>query len=177
MKHPSCHCDCKPPMQGFLLPKILASGRAWQRCCCVELQVEGLPCCAKPPFALCSVSPCGEPVWEPLEGGRQLRFRVEVPLICQVRDACGCVHSGRAAISTEVCLTPCCPVAECWRGAMMVLPCVRLVRAECSHTACFTAQLEVLVEAYVLRWEPCSTGQPCKPRCPELPLYPQPCFS
>jgi len=174
MKHPSCRCDHQPPMQGILLPKIIASGREWQRRCCVKLQVEDLPRCAKPPLALCSVSPCGEPTWEPLGGGRSLRFRVRIPLLCQVRDACGCLHSGRAAISVEVCLTPACPVAECWRSNLMVLPCVRLVCAECSQDCCFTAQLEVLVEAYVLRWEPCSTGRPCKPRCPELPLYPQP---
>ena len=177
MKHPSCRCDRQPPMQGILLPKIIASGREWQRRCCVELRVEDLPRCAKPPFALCSVSPCGEVSWEPLPGSRPLRFRVKVPLICQVRDACGCLHSGLAAISAEVCLTPCCPLPECWRANLTVLPCVRLVCAECSQDCCFTAQLEVLVEAYLLRWEPCPTDVPCKPRCPELPLYPQPCFS
>lgn len=181
MKHPACCCTpCKPPKPapaaGFLLPKITASGRTWQRRCCTELQVDELPCCAKPPFALCGVSPCGEPAWEPLPGGRPLCYSITVPVLCQVRDACGCVHSGRGAITVEVCLTPNCPAAECWRSCMMVLPCVRLVCAECSHSACFTAQLEVLVEAYLLRWEPCMTGQPCKPRCPELPLYPQPCI-
>ncbi|MBE5803413.1 MAG: hypothetical protein E7316_02765 [Clostridiales bacterium] len=180
MKHHDCSCPvckpCKPaPMQGILLPRIIASGRTWQRRSCVTLQVEGLPCCAQPPFALCSVSPCGEPCWEPLADGRSLRFRVTVPLLCQIRDACGCLHHGHAAISTEVCLTASCPIAECWRSHMTVLPCVRLVCADCTQDACFTAQLEVLVEAYLLRWEPCVTDRPCKPSCPELPLYPQPC--
>lgn len=179
MKQHACCCpECKPPKpapcQGFLLPKIIASGREWLRRSCVTLQVEGLPCCAKPPFTLCSVSPCGEPEWEPLDG-RALRFRVKLPLLCQVRDACGCLHSGQAAISVEVCLTPTCPAPECWRSCMTVLPCVRLVCADCSQDGCFNTQLEVLVEAYLLRWEPCMTNLPCKPKCPELPLYPQPC--
>lgn len=181
MKHPECSCPiCKPtkpaPCQGFLLPKIIASGREWLRRCCVNLAVEDLPRCTQPPFTLCSVSSCGEPCWESLPDGRPLRFRVRIPLLCQVRDACGCLHSGRAEISSELCLTPACPLAECWRASMMVLPCVRLVCADCSQDACFNAQLEVLVEAYLLRWEACMTHQPCKPACPDLPLYPQPCF-
>ena len=181
MKHPTCCCnDCKPckpaPMQGVLLPRIIASGRTWLRRSCVSLTVEGLPCQAQPPYALCSVSPCGEPTWEPCADGRPLHYLITVPLLCQVRDACGCLHSGRTEISTEVCLNPTCPLPECWRASLMVLPCVRLVCADCSHTGCFSAQLEVLVEAHLLRCEPCMTDTPCKPRCPELPLYPQPCF-
>lgn len=180
MKHQACCCPvCKPskpaPMQCVLLPKIIASGRDWQRRCCVTLQVEALPCCAQPPYTLVSVSPCGEPAWTPLDCGHTLRYQVEIPLLCQVRDACGCLHSGRACISTQICLNAQCPVAECWRSCMTVLPCVRLICADCSHDGCFCAQLEVLVEAYLLRWESCPTGQPCKPKCPELPLYPQPC--
>ena len=179
MKHHACCCpECKPPKlapcQGFLLPKIIASGRTWLRRSCTTLQVDGLPCQAQPPYALVSVSPCGEPTWDPCPDGRPLRYQVTVPLLCQVRDACGCLHSGRSAISVEVCLSPACPLPECWRCSMMVLPCVRLVCADCSQNCCFTAQLEVLVEAYLLRWEPCLSNQPCKPRCPELPLYPQP---
>ncbi len=180
MKQHECCCPlCKPgrpaPTPSVLLPRILASGRECLRRSCVNLQVEGLPCCVRPPFALVSVSPAGEPAWAPCGEGRALRFQVEIPLLCQVRDGCGSLHQGRSAISTQVCLRPGCPAPECWRASLQVLPCVRLICAECSQTACFAAQLEVLVEAYMLRWEPCATGIPCKPPCPELPLYPPPC--
>lgn len=180
MKQQDCGCpNCKPvrprPMQRVLLPKILASGREWLRRSCVSLQVEGLPNCLQPPYGLVSVSPCGEAQWESLSEGRPLHLRITVPLLCQVRDGCGCLHSGHSCLCVEMCLQPQCSMQECWRGSMMILPSVRLICAEQSCGECFSAQIEMLVEAYLLRWEPCATGQPCPPRCPELPLYPQPC--
>lgn len=180
MKQHDCCCShCKPgrpaPTQSVLLPRIIASGREWLRRACMDLQVEGMPCCAAPPFALTGVAPAGEPAWEPLGDGCGLRFRVQVPLLCQVRDGCGCMHQGRSTITLEVCLRPHGPAQACWRANLQVLPCVRLICAQCSQTACFAAQLEVVLEAYLLRWEPCATGIPCKPPCPELPLYPPPC--
>lgn len=181
MKHHDCSCPmcCQPTPKpaachGILLPKIIASGREWLRRMCVHLEVEGLPACAQPPFTLVCVSPCGEPAWEPVPDGRPLHFHVCIPLICQVRDACGCLHCGKACISANICLSAACPLPECWRSSMLVLPCVRLVCACASQDTCFDAQLEVMLEAYLLRWEPCMSSQPCKPRCPDLPLYPQP---
>lgn len=180
MKQHECCCPrCRPerpaPNQSVLLPRVIASGREWLHRACVELQVEGLSCCAKPPLALVSVAPSGAPAWEPVGDGRHLRFRVSIPLACQVRDGCGDMHQGKSCISVEVCLRQACTGADPWRGSLLVLPCVRLICAECSQGACFSAQLEVAVEAYLLRWEPCATGIPCKPTCPELPLYPPPC--
>lgn len=181
MKHHTCCCPgCTPPRPapcpGFLLPRVIASGRGGDPRSCLQLQVEGLPCQAQPPYTLTSVSPAGEPSWEPLTGAQGLSYCVSIPLVCQVRDACGCLYCGHAHITTQVCLTPCRPAHECWRSCMMVLPCVRLICAQSACEPCFTAQLEVLVEAYLLRWEPCGTAQTCKPRCPELPLYPHPCY-
>lgn len=180
MKQHECCCPvCKPnrpsPTQSVLLPRIVASGREWLRRACVDLQVEHLPCCAQPPLSLVSVAPDGMPTWEPLHSGPPLGYRVTIPLMCQVHDGCGCIHTGQSSITMEVCLRPNCPSAECWRASLQVLPCVRLICADCSQNSCFAAQLEVVVEAYLLRWEPCATGIPCKPSCPELPLYPQPC--
>ena len=40
---------------------------------------------------------------------------------------------------------------------------------------CFQAEVEILAEIYMIRWEPCMVGVP-KPVCPDLPLYPQPCI-
>lgn len=180
MKQHECCCPiCKPnrpnPTQSVLLPRIIASGREWLRRVCVDLLVEDLPCCAEPPLMLTSVAPSGEPSWEPLADGRPLRYRISIPLLCQVRDRCGCMHTGQSRISVEVCLRPSCPTPECWRASLQVSPCVRLICADGGQNGCFAAQLEVVVEAYLLRWEPCSTGIPCRPPCPELPLYPPPC--
>lgn len=172
-----CSCGSRKafPPHGFLLPKIIASGRQWQRCRPLQLSVDGLPDCAPPPFTLLSVTACGEPSWEqlPCDNRRQQLFRVTIPLACQVRDCNGCVYTGRSHVQTEVCVNMTIPASECWRHCLMVLPCVRLVCAPCSsQTPCFDAQLELLVEIYMTRWEPCMVGVP-KPVCPELPLYPQ----
>ena len=57
-----------------------------------------------------------------------------------------------------------------------VLPCVRLIQPSApSCEPCFQAEVEILAEIYMIRWEPCMVGVP-KPVCPDLPLYPQPCI-
>ena len=182
-QRPCACCECPRPQprpcgQGFLLPKIIACGREWLRRQCFRLEVEGFPACPQGPLTLTSVFPCGEPTWTPVpwEHPGQLRLRVRIPLLCQARDRCGCEWCGRACIETDICLNHACPRPECWRSSILVLPCVRLVCPACAEGCCFEAQLEVLLEAYLLRWEPCAAPQPCRPACPELPLYPQPCI-
>ena len=177
-RYNSCN---RPPdgsvRQGFLLPRILASGREWLRRCQTTLRMEGLPECAPPPLTLISVCVAGEPSWvqEHDPARRALCLHVTIPLICQVRDSCGCVHSGRSCARVDVALRLTMPAAECWRNTLLVQPCVRLVCAPCSSEhACFEAELEILAECYMIRWEPCMAGPP-KPECPpSLPLYPQP---
>lgn len=178
MKHHDCACGhCRPPAsaQGVLLPRIIARGRTWLHRHPCTLQVEDLPACLQPPLTLTCLTPCGEPRWEPLGGSQSLRYRVCIPLVCQVQDACGCTHTGQASITAEVCLTPLCPLSECWRACVLMLPCVRLLCAACAASPCFDVQLELLLEGYLLRWEACLSPAPCKPQCPDLPLYPQPC--
>lgn len=182
-----CHCrDCccapQPCAQrsshAFLLPRVLAAGRQWQRRCSLCLELCGLPECIEGPLTLVSVSACGESSWEavPVDSPHVLCLRVTIPLHCQVRDRCGAIHSARASLTTEVTLRLSCPAAECWRHQLLLLPCVRLACPPCPSENCrFDVQLELLVEAYLIRWEPCSTGM-SQPACPQLPLYPQPCF-
>ena len=99
---------------------------------------------------------------------------VTIPVVCQVKDCQGCLYTGRSCVEAEVCVQLTVPSAECWRHCMMVLPCVRLVCVPCAcDEPCFDAQLEVIGEVYLTRWEPCMVGVP-KPVCPDLPLYPQP---
>ncbi len=183
---PSCPPACStpfPPMgkrpfppHGFLLPRIIASGREWQRRACLKLMVEGVPACAVPPWTLLSVTACGTCRWEilPCEGSRQWIVRVTYPVACLVRDGCGSIHTGHSEICTDVTLRLPVPPQECWRNSLVAFPCVRLVCAACGgEEPVFDATLEVLVEVWMTRWEPCMVGVP-QPVCPDLPLYPQP---
>lgn len=107
-------------------------------------------------------------------GQRQFRLRVCIPVECQVRDANGCVYNGRSVVETEASLRLSFPVCECWRSQLMLLPCIRLIQPVTTRCEpCFRAEVELLLESYLTRWEPCMVGVP-KPVCPELPLYPQP---
>lgn len=176
---PCCYPSKPFPSNGFLLPRIVAAGREWQRRCQLTLAVDGLPLGAEAPLTLLEVTACGQPSWETLEcdDPRALALRVRVPLACQVRDRNNRCYTGRSAITVDVRMRMSCPRSECWRGNVMVLPCVRLICVPCpEETPSFDVLLEVLVEAYMTRWEPCLSGEPQKPCCPDLPLFPQPCF-
>lgn len=175
-----CHSQRPLPSGGFLLPRIIAAGREWQRRCSLTLTVDGLPMSAQAPFTLLEVTACGQPTWETLDcdDPRATYLRVRVPLTCLVRDHCNKVYTGSSAITVDVRLRHSRHRSECWRSNLMVLPCARLICIPCSsENATFDVLLEVLVEAYMTRWEPCLSGcEPPKPACPDLPLFPQPCF-
>ena len=167
------------PANGFLLPRIVAAGREWQRRCSLTLTVDGLPMSAEGPLTLLEVTACGQPTWETIDcdDPRATWLRVHVPLACLVRDHCNKTYTGRAAITVDVRVRHSHPRSECWRSNLMVLPCVRLICIPCSsENAVFDVLLEVLVEVYMTRWEPCLAGPEPKPCCPDLPLFPQPCF-
>lgn len=177
-----CACGSQPPHRpfppkGFLLPRVLASDRVWLRRTCVTLNVRDLPTCAAPPLTLLSLRQgCQEPRWEmlPASNQRQLCLALTLPVDCQVRDANGCLYTGHTEISVDAALRLSFPACECWRNSLSVFPCIRLVQcAAASCNGCFEAEVEVLVELYMTRWEPCMAGVP-KPVCPDLPLYPQP---
>lgn len=175
-----CYCGMRPNeqcMPGYLLPRVIASGRQWQRRCAVCLCVEGLPSCATPPFTLLSVTAADGCTWEalPQPSCTRMLLHVVIPLLCQVRDCNGCIHVGRASIETDVAMQLNVRSQDSWRSSVMVQPCVRLVCLPCaSERCCFDAQLEVVVEAFMTRWElchPCGQKSVCQQ---DLPLYPQP---
>ena len=187
-----CHdpCDCrphrppsckpKPPcpdkQQGVLLNRIVCCDRRFIPSLCADLKLEGLPCCAKPPFRLTMVQQSGaQPWWAPLESkGSRLRLRVTIPVCCQVQDACGEYYSATSTVEVEATLAPQCPSSDCWRNSIIVVPCVRLCPPPvCSEDCCFQARLEVSLELYMTHPEPCMMRKPAPP-CPDLPLYPPP---
>lgn len=170
---PDCRWDgCAPPScpphachdaQRFLLPRIISSGRTWLRRECFTLHLDGLPSCLQMPLMLISVAASGEaPQWEPLPDAHpgQMRLHICIPLTCQVRDCSGCTYTAHATIEVDACLRLQAPQCECWRSTLMLLPCVRLVcPPPCADSPCFDVQLEVLVEAYLTRWEACTRSQ------------------
>lgn len=134
--------SCPPTQKGVLLPRILASGREWQRRACVALYVGGLPEDANGRLQLVGVTACGDADWEIVpyqeprpcgcRGCRPSRpapclLRVNIPVVCQVQAECGQVLRGESVLTTDVALPIRCVQAECWRNQMMVLPCVRLI--------------------------------------------------
>ncbi|MDD3335547.1 MAG: hypothetical protein PHI98_08510 [Eubacteriales bacterium] len=174
-------CRCKPVrprMESVLLQKIIACERRVIPNLCTALKLEGLPCCAEPPFTLLMVQQSGaQPWWTPLEShgpDTRLHLRVCIPVCCQVRDCRGKLYEATSMVEAEISLKPACPISECWKNSIFVVPCVRLLCAECcSEDETFEVRLEVKLEVYLLRPEPCMMHKP-EPPCPDLPLYPQP---
>jgi len=181
--HPKCppkdRCHKEPECTQLLLPKIICSGREWQRRLCTSLVVNGLPDCARPPYKLCSVQQSGaQPWWEPAKCASphgQAVYHVFIPVNAFVVDSAGCEYCCPAVVEMDACLQLRCAISECWHYCLFIVPCVRLACGPvCSNTECFEAELEVILELYLIQWLPF----PCKPRkpeCRELPLYPQPC--
>lgn len=167
------------PGQSVLLNKIICSERKCFPNLCAELTLADIPCCAKAPFTLCMVQQSGAaPWWTPLEndGPRgRLCFRVCIPVCCQIKDACGRFFSAGSVVEVDTCFSPSCSLSDCWRHSLVIVPCVRLCAPPvCSQDCVFNARLEVSLEMYLTRPEPCLMRSP-EPSCPDLPLYPQPC--
>lgn len=183
-KEKDCGCKpdpcCKPepkPAQ-VLIPKVICSGREWQRQLCTTLHVSGLPECAKCPFQLVSVQQSGAfPWWEPVKEDccrDRLMYHVYIPVCCCVKDACGCEYFAPAVVELDACLRLNCNPSECWRHNLVIVPCVRMVCPPvCSNDACFEVTLEVVLELFLIHWQVLSSRPP-KPECRQLPLYPQP---
>lgn len=167
-----------PGGRGFLLPRIIACNREWQRGRQVALQVEALPACPGSCLTLTDVRAAGEPLWtqRPDPCRRALNLHVTIPLLCLVRDEQGCLQEGRAQVAVDTSLPLTTPQAECWRDQLMLLPCVRLmVPGVTGQGGCFDAPLEIRLESYLVRWEPCLPQGEQSACPPPLPLYPQPC--
>ena len=154
------------PPQGFLIQKIIACEKRSIPCLCAEWCFDacGTGC-------IQSVSACGTPCWT-VENGCTLR--VSIPLSVRLCDSCGRCFSKSASLDVETDLPHhfVCQLEEP-RNTLLILPCVRLVHAECSCNGCFRVQLAVSLDLFLLRYETCQLGG-CKPQCPQLPLYPPP---
>ncbi|MBE5801295.1 MAG: hypothetical protein E7319_03305 [Clostridiales bacterium] len=171
----------KPPKrkgESVLLQKIIGCERRSIPQLCVQLMLEDLPECAMPPFRLVMVQQSGaQPWWTPLEShgpDTRMHINVYIPVCCQVCDAAGKMYHATSLVKAQISFRPPCPPSDCWRHSIFIVPCVRLIGGEvCSDDSSFCAKLEICLEIYLLRPEPCTVHHP-EPAAPELPLYPQP---
>lgn len=99
-------------------------------------------------------------------------LRATLPLNVCACDACGrcCTVPSSIDVETSLPRSLAC-AADDPRSTLLILPCVRLVRADCGLNGCFGVQLAISLEIFLLRYE--LLGQ-CRPQCPDLPLYPPP---
>lgn len=161
----------------MLAPRIVASGRACLRANDLPLCAQDIPDGAQAPYSLLSVSASGPSDWEFLSVERwRALLRVTIPLTVQLRDCSGCVYTAHSSVTVDVPVRINIPQRYPGRTHVEVLPSVRLLCVNgCSEDGCFTVSLAVLVDVYVVRWEPSADGVtvPCRP---DLPLTLPPHF-
>lgn len=158
---------CTPhpaPPERCLLQRVLACEKRSVSCLTTEWRFDGM-------HAIHSVCSSGVPSCWQLDDGCTLR--VSLPLSVCLSNACGS-RVQPASVDAETALPHSFAQAlyapHC---TLLILPCVRLLRAECICEGVFRVQLAISLEVYLLRYELCVCGSP-KPSCPPLPLYPQP---
>ncbi len=168
----------KPHCESVLLQKIVCCEKRRIPNLCTRITLEGLPPCACKPYMLESVYQSGaQPWWTPMENhGPDTRNHicVSIPVCCVVCDGEGKRHHASAVVETEVSYRSAGHHGEHWRNSLFIVPCIRMLGGDCcSDTAEFCIQVEIFLEIYLLRHEPC-TVQRSEPVYEELPLYPMP---
>lgn len=174
-------CESRPR---FLLPRVLDALREHIRCLPVCLEVTGLPCGLCGPFTLLSVEADGNnvqilPQADSCCGPCAQSAQARIPLLVRVCDGCGCQYCGAA----EVCVPVRAPRGDgcsAFGGSLTAIGGVRLAGgcgAACEPV--FSVRLEVWVDVYLIRMEPCGHGEPPPPKprpnpCPPPSQGPRP---
>ena len=173
---------CTPRQENVLLPKIVACERRTIPCLCTELTLEDLPCCAVPPFQLLKVRQSGaQPWWRPVDRPgeyQRMHMKICIPVCAEVKDSCGKCYHASGVVEAEVFVKNVCSPCDTWHQQVFIFPCVMLLPGcECSESCTFCVKLEIQLEIYLLRPEPCAVKKADRPEkpCPDLPMYPQPC--
>lgn len=158
---------CPPhpaPPDRCLIQRVIACEKRSVSCLTTEWRFDGM-------HAIHSVCSSGVPSCWQLDDGCTLR--VSLPLSVCLSNSCGS-RIQPASVDVETILPQ--NFAQALNDphcTLLILPCVRLLRAECVCEGVFRVQLSIALEIYLLRYELCACGSP-KPSCPPLPLYPQP---
>ena len=148
------------------MQRIVACEKRSIPCLCTEWCFDG--CTAG---CIQQVSVSGAPCWTMENGGL---IRLTLPVSVRLCDSCGRCFTQSASVDVQTDLPHSflCAMDDP-RNTLLILPCVRLLRAECASAGCFRVQLCISLDLYLLRYEALCCGHP-KPQCPQLPLYPQP---
>lgn len=165
----------KPVCENVLLQKIVGCERRSIPQLCVRISPE-LPPCAEGPYTLTALTQSGaQPWWVPAEShGPDARshIRVFIPVCCRLCDREGKTIHTNAVVEAEVSYRHNCHPAENWRMNLFIIPCLRMTGGDmCSEDGTFCVQLEIHLEIYMLKPEPCAMQRHMPP---EKPLYPQP---
>jgi len=166
--------------ESVLLPKIIACEKRNIPQLCTEVALEDIPCYASAPYRLCSLRQSGaQPWWRPLDNGgnhQRMRIVVCIPVCAQLTDSCGKCFHATGVVEAEVSVGMRCMPCDGWKQQLFIVPCLRLLKAEeCSRDVCFRVEVEVQLEIYLLKPEPCMVKKG-EPACPDMPMYPQPVY-
>lgn len=147
-------CNSAGISGGCLVPRIISTGRTFQRRITQTLCVDDLPDCAESPLTLVSVTVSGQASWEQISECRQTLLRVTVPVVVQVRDCAGRCRTGHSTVTLTIPLCMNCPAQDFWRGQLFVAPCIRLAAPVTEdEDGCFDAPLEVQAEVFLVRMQ------------------------
>lgn len=168
----------KPRCESVLLQKIVCCEKRTIPQLCTQITLENVPPCACAPFRLESVHQSGaQPWWSPVEThGPDMRnhILVSIPVCCAITDSEGKRYNATAVVQTEVSYRADGHQREQWRNSLFIVPCLRMIGGDtCSDTAVFCIRVEIHLEIYLLRPEPCAM-QRHETVCEEVPLYPIP---
>jgi len=169
---------CRPPKppkpEGVLLPRIVACEKRTLPRMCSSIRLHPIPECA------CGCMNLHQLCWD----GSQIRWQerydacqrrnlcLTIPVRARLCDNCGKTYSAHGELEANIALPPrfdCAPY-----HTLFIQPQVRLL---CAHPTCerdvFDVEVCILLEVYLLHLQPC-LSHPCRPSCPDLPLYPPP---
>ncbi len=147
-------CTCGGITSGCLVPRIISTGRTFQRRITQTLCIDDLPDCAESPLTLVGVTVCGQATWEQISECRQTLLRVTVPVVVQIRDCAGRCRSGHSTVMLTIPMCMNCPPQDFWRGQLFVAPCIRLAAPVTEdEDGCFDAPLEVQAEVFLVRMQ------------------------
>ena len=169
---------CRPPKppqpEGVLLPRIVAHEKRTLPRVCTSIHLEPIPECACGCLNLRQLHCSGsQPHWrEKYDACHGRTLCLSIPVCARLFDSCGRAYTAYGELEAEITLPP---RFDCAADRMLFIqPQVHLLCAQptCQHDV-FDVEVCIALDLYLLHLQPC-LSRPCRPSCPDLPLYPPP---
>ena len=153
------------PHPGYLLQKIIAHDSIVIPAHCAELCLNDCTLTTLQSLCASGAAVCAM---------RADRLHLSVPVSVCACDACGRCRTLNTALHVDTALTHklACIHPDA-RTMLLAIPCIRLLRADAACGGCFRVRVQIQLEIYLLQCENLCSA-PCRPACPQLPLYPPP---